>query len=63
MAVASHTGTSHTEGELTEKRLAITIESEHLVLFSDGIESDNIGLTSGKRVIVRRAQSVLRLVR
>ena len=57
------TGTSRTEGELTDSGLAITIESEHLVLFGDGIESDNIGLTSGQRVIIRRAQSVLQLVR
>jgi hypothetical protein len=57
------TGTSCTEGELTDSGLAITIESEHLVLFGDGIETDNIGLTSGQRVIIRRAQSVLRLVR
>ncbi len=56
------TGTSCTEGELTDSGLAITIESEHLVLFGDGIESDNIGLTSGQRVVIRRAQSVLRLV-
>jgi hypothetical protein len=57
------TGTSCTEGELSDSGLAITIESEHLVLFGDGIESDNIGLTAGQRVIIRRAQSVLRLVR
>lgn len=57
------TGTSCTEGVLTDSGLAITIESEHLVLFGDGIETDNIGLTSGQRVIIRRAQSVLRLVR
>ncbi len=37
------TGTSCTEGELTDSGLAITIESEHLVLFGDGIETDNIG--------------------
>ena len=57
------TGTTCTEGDLTDGGLAITIESEHLVLFGDGIESDNVGLTSGQRVIIKRAQSVLRLVR
>jgi hypothetical protein len=57
------TGTKSTEGELTDGGLVVTVESDHLVVFGDGIESDNVGLTWGQRVVIRRSQSVLRLVR
>jgi len=56
------TRTTLTEGELTATELAIQVESEHLVAFGDGIESDALTLTWGQNVTVGLAASRLRLV-
>jgi hypothetical protein len=57
------TGTSLVAGELTaDGRLTLTVESERLIAFGDGIESDAVELTWGQRVRVGRAGEVLRLV-
>jgi hypothetical protein len=56
------TGTAHTEGELTATELAVQIESDHLVAFGDGIESDALTLTWGQNVTVGIAATRLRLV-
>ena len=57
------TGTEHTEGELTASGLVATIESDRLVVFGDGIESDNLALTWGQQITIARSQRTLRLVR
>ena len=56
------TGTAHTEGELAAKGLTVQIESEHLVAFGDGIESDALTLTWGQKVTLGLATKRLRLV-
>jgi hypothetical protein len=56
------TGTAHTEGELVAAELAVQIESEHLVAFGDGIESDALALTWGQNVTLGLAATRLRLV-
>jgi hypothetical protein len=57
------TGTSLVAGELTaDGRLTLTVESERLIAFGDGIESDAVELTWGQRVRVGRAGTALRLV-
>ena len=55
------TGTSCTEGELSENTLSITVESDQLVAFGDGIESDYLDLGWGQTVQLQRAERVLRL--
>ena len=56
------TGTSLVAGELTaDGRLTLTVESERLIAFGDGIESDAVELTWGQRVRVGRAGTALRL--
>ncbi|MEV6617169.1 hypothetical protein AB0N31_25625 [Streptomyces sp. NPDC051051] len=58
------TGTSLVAGELTAgARLALTVESERLIAFGDGIESDAVELTWGQRVTVGVCGERLRLVR
>lgn len=42
--------------------LTLTVESERLIAFGDGIESDAVELTWGQRVRVGRAETALRLV-
>jgi hypothetical protein len=54
--------TSHTEGTLTDTALAVTVESDHLVVFGDGVEEDNLGLAWGQRVTITRSQLTLSLV-
>ena len=57
------TGTSLSEG-LVEKDASVTVECELTeggVVFGDGIESDSIALAWGQRVVVERADRVLRL--
>ncbi|SER25909.1 ATP-NAD kinase [Streptomyces sp. yr375] len=57
------TGTSLVAGELTpDARLTLTVESERLIAFGDGIETDAVELTWGQRVRVGRAGTALRLV-
>lgn len=48
---------------LTDQSLTISVESDHLVAFGDGIEADKISLTSGQRVSIGRSERTLRLVR
>ncbi|MGV9558510.1 hypothetical protein [Streptomyces sp. NPDC003522] len=58
------TGTSLVAGELTAgDRLTLTVESERLVAFGDGVESDAVELTWGQRVTVGVCAERLRLVR
>jgi len=55
------TGTSHTCGRLArEEELAIESESDRLVVFGDGLETDALTVTWGQRVLVRLASTTLR---
>ncbi|MEU1513585.1 hypothetical protein ABZ490_15745 [Streptomyces sp. NPDC005811] len=57
------TGTSYVAGELTGgNRLTLTVESERIVAFGDGIESDAVELTWGQTVRVGVCGERLRLV-
>lgn len=57
------TGTTLTEGELVVgEGLAVSAESDQLVVFGDGIEHDALRLTWGQRVTVRVAARRLNLV-
>ena len=56
------TGTSLTEGELIGNELTLTIKSDRLVAFGDGIEADSLVLTWGQTVRIGRAETALRLV-
>lgn len=57
------TGTSLVEGVLeSAERLRLTVESDRLVAFGDGIESDALELTWGQTVSVGRSDTALRLV-
>ncbi|MFF3850330.1 hypothetical protein [Streptomyces sp. NPDC002328] len=57
------TGTSLVAGELSAThRLSLTVESERLIAFGDGIESDAVELTWGQRVTVGVCEERLRLV-
>lgn len=56
------TGNAHTEGTLTDGELLLTAESDHLVVFGDGIESDCLPLSWGQTLRVRIADQTLRLV-
>jgi NAD kinase len=57
------TGTSLTEGLLDARsHLAITVETDRLVTFGDGIEADAINLDWGQTVELRLAQRRLRLL-
>jgi hypothetical protein len=44
---APATGTEHTEGELTDAGLTVSVESDRLVAFGDGVEADNLSLAWG----------------
>ncbi|MGW0120483.1 hypothetical protein [Streptomyces sp. NPDC003327] len=57
------TGTSRVEGLLgPDESLRLTVESDHLVAFGDGIESDALRLTWGQTVRLAVAEDRLRLV-
>jgi hypothetical protein len=56
------TGTALTEGELDRGRLRVTVESDALVAFGDGMESDALTLTWGQTLDVGIAGERLRLV-
>ncbi|MFD8777290.1 hypothetical protein ACFVFJ_17335 [Streptomyces sp. NPDC057717] len=57
------TGTSQVQGSLgPADRLRVTVESDRLVAFGDGVESDALELTWGQTVRVGRARERLRLV-
>ncbi len=56
------TGTALTEGELVGNDLALTVTSDRLVAFGDGIEADSLTLTWGQTVRIGRADTTLRLV-
>lgn len=58
------TGTDLTEGILsTGQTLEVTAESDRLVLFGDGVETDTVGLTWGQTARLRLASRSLRLLR
>ena len=59
-----HTGTDLTEGCLdSAEALYLTVESDRLVAFGDGIEPDAISLAWGQAVRIQVAEKRLRLVR
>lgn len=58
------TGTACTEGELLPRQsLTLSVSSDQLVLFGDGMESDAIGLCAGQSVTISLASRTLCLVR
>ncbi|MGW4206462.1 hypothetical protein ACWEIJ_00620 [Lentzea sp. NPDC004789] len=57
------TGIEHTEGEITGEPLTVDVESDGLVAFGDGIESDALRLGWGQRLSVGLSSRRLRLVR
>ncbi|MFZ2502615.1 MAG: hypothetical protein WAW88_08095 [Nocardioides sp.] len=57
------TGTTLTEGELIGTELALTVKSDRLVAFGDGIEADSLRLTWGQTARIGQATQALRLVR
>ncbi|GHH61006.1 hypothetical protein GCM10017774_86350 [Lentzea cavernae] len=57
------TGIEHTEGEITGRPLDVEVESDGLVAFGDGIESDALRLGWGQRLSIGLAARRLRLVR
>jgi hypothetical protein len=56
------TGTTLTEGELAGSDLMLTVKSDRLVAFGDGIEGDALTLTWGQDIRIGLADTVLRLV-
>ncbi|MGF1430342.1 hypothetical protein [Kitasatospora sp. LaBMicrA B282] len=57
------TGTRQVQGRCTAgEELALTVESDQLVVFGDGVESDALQLTWGQTVRIRVAEERLRLV-
>jgi hypothetical protein len=58
------TGTACTEGALRAgESIGLSVESDRLVAFCDGIESDAVSLACGQRITVGLADRKLRLVR
>ncbi|MFD4475374.1 hypothetical protein ACFWPU_04580 [Streptomyces sp. NPDC058471] len=57
------TGTSQVEGVLTAAdRLRVTVESDRLIVFGDGVESDAVELTWGQTVVIGMSDIALRLL-
>jgi hypothetical protein len=56
------TGTSLTEGFLDDSELCVDVESDGLVAFGDGMESDSMQVTWGQTVRLDVAPQHLRLV-
>lgn len=56
------TGTTMTEGQLAGAELTLTVTSDRLVAFGDGIEADALTLGWGQTVRIGRAATSLRLV-
>ena len=56
------TGVGATEGELNGASLEIEVETDGLVAFGDGIESDRLALDWGQTVRIGAADRQLRLV-
>lgn len=56
------TRTTLTEGELVGTELALTITSDRLVAFGDGIEADALTVTWGQTVRIGTSSKALRLV-
>ena len=56
------TGTAYTEGLLAGDPLRLRAESEHLVVFGDGIEGDHLDLTWGQSLTVGLSEHRLHLV-
>jgi hypothetical protein len=56
------TGTSYTEGLLEDSALTLRVESERMVVFGDGIETDRLDLTWGQSLTVARSAHHLHLV-
>lgn len=58
------TGTGCTQGSLTAgESVRLRVESDRLVAFGDGIESDSVPLAWGQQVAVGLSARTLRLVR
>lgn len=56
------TGATLTEGDLVGTELTLTVGSDRLVAFGDGIEADALSLTWGQTVRIGQAATALRLV-
>jgi len=57
------TGVEQTAGALAGgEKLVLTVDSDSLVVFGDGIEHDRIGVTHGQRLEIGVATRRLRLV-
>lgn len=56
------TGAEVTEGLVSETPLTVSVESDQLVAFGDGLEEDRLTLSWGQTVRIAPASSVLRLV-
>lgn len=57
------TGTQYTDGLLqADEKLVVTAETDGLVVFGDGIETDRLSLGWGQELTVTLAPNVLRLV-